>query len=434
MTALSCSDNKLTTLDLSGVPNLNSLDFSENAITAIDLKNLSKLESLYCNSAQLKELDLTPVPDLTILFCHEKKLATLDISGLKKLEYLSCSTNKLTTLDLSSAPNLRYLLCGDNLLTTLDIKKLTNLDLLGCYKNKLTALDTSGNKNLETLLCGNQRIDTLEAKMADGYFELNLGALPNVKSDLITDILCSDGSKLPEGYRFENGIVRIAKDARVVPLQYVYQTGFAGNLEVGSPLMNVHFAWSKLPTEPVTTPATSETEIPTTTVAPETDYVVLSEKESGIRVSGLPTVLPEDVRLVVEPQKVELETNERYSELASAKVYDIFFLKNNVKYMIEGKVKVEIPYEKPLVKEGLMVFYDDGTKLTQVKNVEVDDEKVSFVVDHFSVYVLANKKTPPVNVKPTGEQVGSAVIVGSLFLLVGIAIATITLRKRMAQR
>jgi len=51
------------------------------------------------------------LPYLQTLNCSNNGLTTLDVSALKNLQYFSCQNNKLTTLDLSGLIYLKYLQC-----------------------------------------------------------------------------------------------------------------------------------------------------------------------------------------------------------------------------------------------------------------------------------------------------------------------------------
>ena len=52
--------------------------------------------------------------------CTNNQLTTLDLSSVSQLRTLNCSNNQLTELDLSQVPNLSTLDCSNNQLTELD--------------------------------------------------------------------------------------------------------------------------------------------------------------------------------------------------------------------------------------------------------------------------------------------------------------------------
>lgn len=55
---------------------------------------------------------------LTLLSCPNNSLTSLDVSGCTALQYLSCSFNSLTSLDVSGLTSLTSLSCSSNSLTS----------------------------------------------------------------------------------------------------------------------------------------------------------------------------------------------------------------------------------------------------------------------------------------------------------------------------
>ena len=130
----------------------NSLDASEIAVTtqiSVSFSSISSLEGIEYFTA------------LTDLYCSNNNLTTLDVSNNTALEFLVCGDNNLTTLDVSNNTALTDLVCSNNNLTTLDVSNNTVLESLSCYDNNLTTLDVS-NFALEFLLCWGNNISTLD--------------------------------------------------------------------------------------------------------------------------------------------------------------------------------------------------------------------------------------------------------------------------------
>ena len=140
---LYCSNNKLTSLDVSKNPELKVLWCSNNKLTSLDVTQNTALEDLTCFKNQLTSLDVRQNAALRILDCTENNLTSLDVSKNTELVYLSCYKNQLTSLDVSNNTNLKTLVCFDNQLTSLDVSKNTKLSKLYCYQNHLTSLDVS---------------------------------------------------------------------------------------------------------------------------------------------------------------------------------------------------------------------------------------------------------------------------------------------------
>ena len=161
LTELRCSNNRLTTLDVSKNVALERLDCDCNQLTTLDVSNNTALTNLDCDSNQLTALDVSKNTALDVLQCDCNHLTTLDVSRNTALTHLSCDWNQLTALDVSKNMALEWLFCHDNQLTTLDVSNNTALKNLACGGKHLTALDVSKNTRLENLSCYNSNLTTL---------------------------------------------------------------------------------------------------------------------------------------------------------------------------------------------------------------------------------------------------------------------------------
>ncbi|MBO0454722.1 hypothetical protein JZO85_20870, partial [Enterococcus sp. MJM16] len=150
---LTCSQNSLTTLDLSNNPLLVRLDCSQNSLTTLDLSNNPLLTHVSCRINQLTDLDVSDTPVLTTLDCAGNKLTSLDVSNSPMLTVLELTSNALTALNVSNNPMLTDLDCYNNKLTSLDVSNNPNLISLNCGHNTLSSLDLSATPLLETLIC-----------------------------------------------------------------------------------------------------------------------------------------------------------------------------------------------------------------------------------------------------------------------------------------
>jgi cell wall surface anchor family protein len=77
------------------------------------------------------------------LNCSNNQISSLDVSGCPSLQKLSCNRNKINTLDISNNTKLLSLDCSYNLLKKLDVANCRGLSVLGCFSNQLTELDLS---------------------------------------------------------------------------------------------------------------------------------------------------------------------------------------------------------------------------------------------------------------------------------------------------
>lgn len=162
LTELDCSDNNLTSLNISSNTALATLSCYLNDITNLDLSSNSVLMYVSCYSNELVTLDMSGNPLLTYLSCDYNSLTSLDVSTNSALTYLSCFFNDLTTLDISTSTLLTELYCDKNNLNALDLANNTALIHLQCFENNLTSLDVSNNTLLEDLSCHDNNLDALD--------------------------------------------------------------------------------------------------------------------------------------------------------------------------------------------------------------------------------------------------------------------------------
>ncbi len=113
-----------------------------------------RLVCIYWHMCNLTgELDLRGLTALETLYCQSNGLTVLKVDGLESLSLLNCSYNSLTDLEVGSLASLCLLDCEMNQLTSLQVKECTNLVKLCCKDNPLTYLDLAGLECLETVIC-----------------------------------------------------------------------------------------------------------------------------------------------------------------------------------------------------------------------------------------------------------------------------------------
>ncbi len=167
--------DKKNCTDLTGIAyfaNLTTLSCQHNGLKELNLEDNESLTKLYCSDNQLTTLDVSKNAKLRILQCSNNGMEKLNLGDITQLTSLQCEYNNLTELDVSKNPYLEELQCRENKLRRVVIGnkyRLTGLYLTG---NQLTSLDLSGTTskilNLDDLW---QRrvIDVNE----DGTFDLN---------------------------------------------------------------------------------------------------------------------------------------------------------------------------------------------------------------------------------------------------------------------
>jgi len=130
---LDCSQNQLTSLDITTNNFLTRLFCRSNQLTSLDVSNNPLLEDLYCASNQLTSVDVSNNPMLQGFVCNSNQLTSVDVSNNPMLQGFNCNSNQLTSLDVSNNPALQYLWCYTNQLTSLDIRNGANISMKGFF-------------------------------------------------------------------------------------------------------------------------------------------------------------------------------------------------------------------------------------------------------------------------------------------------------------
>jgi Leucine-rich repeat (LRR) protein len=162
VSGLKCSNNQLTSLDLSQNIALTFLECDENQLTTLDLTQNSALVHLSCNDNLLTDLDLTQNSSLVNLHCNFNELTDLDLTQNSALVNLYCNFNQLTSLDVSHINPLKWLQVAGNQITALDVSFNYSLIWLYCYANQLECLKLR-NGQLQTFITqGNPNLTCIE--------------------------------------------------------------------------------------------------------------------------------------------------------------------------------------------------------------------------------------------------------------------------------
>lgn len=97
LTGLDCTDNKLTSLDISKCRSLQELDCRYNDLTSLDVSRCVLLRELWCHGNEITSLDISKCTALTGLLCSSNQLTVLDISKCTVLTRLECDDNSLSS-------------------------------------------------------------------------------------------------------------------------------------------------------------------------------------------------------------------------------------------------------------------------------------------------------------------------------------------------
>ena len=169
LTTLDCSNNQLTSLDMSGCTSLQTLNCNHCSMTFLNVSGCTNLTTLDCSNNFLRSLDVSGCTSLMTLNCKNcLSPLSLNASGctsLAKFDYRIYKEDdtRFTYLNMSGCTNLRYLDCrGGHLLTYLNVSGCTNLEELNCkYNDNLTFLDASKCVSLKILECGSLKLSSL---------------------------------------------------------------------------------------------------------------------------------------------------------------------------------------------------------------------------------------------------------------------------------
>lgn len=163
MTNINCADMKtLTDINVSACTNLQYLFVGNNPLTSLDVTKNTKLKQLSIHKTKITSIDISKNTALSKLYAFgNPQLKSLDWTHNTGLTYLSVYDNKWPTLDVSMLKYLQTLLCFNNNLTSLDLSNNTALTGLSCYGCSLTTLDLSNNSALTHIDCHQTRITSL---------------------------------------------------------------------------------------------------------------------------------------------------------------------------------------------------------------------------------------------------------------------------------
>lgn len=159
------SGSSVTTLDMSGNPNLETLHCESSQVAELNVTKNPKLKILDCKGTKIAALDVRSNPELVSLDCWSTPIASVDVSHNQKLETLHVGwSHQLTELTLGDLPALTDLSCTRSSLTALDVSRCPQLEELFCWETQIASLDVSHNPNLRILNCEDSPILQLDLR------------------------------------------------------------------------------------------------------------------------------------------------------------------------------------------------------------------------------------------------------------------------------
>ena len=158
ITELDISRKNISTIpEIQYFTSLTTLDCSNNQLTSLDMSGCTSLQTLNCNHCSMTFLNVSGCTNLTTLDCSNNFLRSLDVSGCTSLQTLDGNWNIWTSLDVSECTSLQTLNCDHcNSMGSLNVSGCTSLTTLNCNQcNSMTFLNVSGCTSLMTLNCKN---------------------------------------------------------------------------------------------------------------------------------------------------------------------------------------------------------------------------------------------------------------------------------------
>lgn len=205
--------NLAGSIDFSSLDSLEVLLLDEaNKVTAINISELMRLQTLWVYSTKIQSIDASRLTNLIHVHFGNSDVITANFEGCSSLEYLNGARNgTLNSINLSGCTNLKTLRLSDNQLNSLNLSELLNLEEVYCDNNELTSMDASNLPKIRLLNIQDNYISDLNLTndtslielYADNNFweKLNLSTCTNLevaelKSKACTSIQVANLSKL----------------------------------------------------------------------------------------------------------------------------------------------------------------------------------------------------------------------------------------------
>ncbi|WP_299212178.1 immunoglobulin-like domain-containing protein [uncultured Aquimarina sp.] len=191
---LNADSNSLSTIDLSSNTNLQILSAMENGLTTVNVSGNPELERINLNDNNISNIDVTNNIFLEILEINENNLTAIDLSTNTNLEELDAYDNQISSIDLSNNTFLEVANLEANDMNSINISGLADLDALFLEENNLSSIDLSDNISLTTLilndnialstinLTNNVDIQVVSCNNCNGLSSINLGTSTDLES------------------------------------------------------------------------------------------------------------------------------------------------------------------------------------------------------------------------------------------------------------
>lgn len=150
----------------------------DDYVTTINIEGLTDLDISGRSISDLTGIeDFIALQNLN---CSNNLLTTIDLSDNIDLAVLNCSGNTLNTIDLTENINLTNLDISNNVFTVFDAILIPTLQILNCDSNQLTDLNLSLNPPLTSLSCASNLLEVLNIQNGQNPSLTNLNAQSNI--------------------------------------------------------------------------------------------------------------------------------------------------------------------------------------------------------------------------------------------------------------
>lgn len=231
LNTLFCFENELISLDTSSNLSLVELNFRNNYITSFDVSQNQALLALTCGNNPLSTLDISQNINLTSLNAYSSTLTSIDLSQNINLRGISIPNNSLTSLDVSNNPLLQVLEFSNNQITAIDLSNnsditaliaqynqlseletgnMPNLEYVQCFNNNIVQLDFSNNLSLENLECKSNALVDLDLRNGHNPEITNLNATDNPN---LTCVYVDDKNNIPSNWDMDPNATYIETQA-----------------------------------------------------------------------------------------------------------------------------------------------------------------------------------------------------------------------------
>jgi uncharacterized repeat protein (TIGR01451 family) len=195
VTYLMCTQNALTTVDVSGMTNLQTFWVDKNNLTSVNVTGCTALYNFNCSDNHITSINVNGLPTLLDLYCKNNNLTSVNLAGLPALNSVQFENNQLTSFTFSTVPNLKYIYVGYNALTAIDVTGIPSLMVLTCQNNQIASLNFSNNPNLWSVNCNSNLLTSLDISnkplLADAYCNHNMITSLDLTGDDISVLDCS---------------------------------------------------------------------------------------------------------------------------------------------------------------------------------------------------------------------------------------------------